>query len=243
MPRPAKIVFAPICSDSAATSPSRWAAARDSSEAPAFNTSAQAVPSGYFNWPCWATIRARRNGIIIRMPRSPPSIATSITRVTSRSSPRIMIAGIVTPTPKAIDSPAEPAVCTMLFSRIVASFNPTFERMRNTVIEITATGIEALTVKPTFKTKYSEDAPNTIPSSVPMISGNIVNSRSFTDAGIYGRKLARNGFAGLALTLSLDISSNLQRVWQNGESADKTGLLYTRALSEGKHIAGEQATG
>ena len=29
-----------------------------------------------------------------------------------------MIAGIVTPTPKAIDSPADPAVCTMLFSRI-----------------------------------------------------------------------------------------------------------------------------
>jgi hypothetical protein len=35
-----------------------------------------------------------------------------------------MIAGIVTPTPKAIDSPAEPAVCKMLFSRMVASLNP-----------------------------------------------------------------------------------------------------------------------
>ena len=34
------------------------------------------------------------------------------------------MAGIVTPTPKAIDSPAEPAVCTMLFSRIVASRAP-----------------------------------------------------------------------------------------------------------------------
>ena len=145
-----------------------------------------------------------------------------------------MIAGIVTPTPKAIDSPAEPAVCTMLFSRIVASLNPTFERIRNTVIEITATGIEALTVSPTFKTKYSDDAPNTIPSSVPMISGSSVNSRKRTFAGMYGRKLARNGFAGLALTLSLDISSNLQRVWQNGEPASKTSLLYTRALSEGK---------
>ena len=64
---------------------------------------------------------ARRSGIIIRMPSSPPSTATSITRVISRSKPRIMIAGIVTPTPKAIDSPADPAVCTMLFSRIVAS--------------------------------------------------------------------------------------------------------------------------
>ena len=32
-----------------------------------------------------------------------------------------MIAGMVTPMPKAMDSPAEPAVWTMLFSRIVAS--------------------------------------------------------------------------------------------------------------------------
>ena len=80
-------------------------------------------------------------------------MATSITRVNSRSIPRIMIAGIVTPTPKAIDSPAEPAVCTILFSRIVASLNPNFERIRKIVIEITATGIEALTVKPTLRTK------------------------------------------------------------------------------------------
>ena len=47
-----------------------------------------------------------------------------------------MIAGIVTPRPKAIDSPAEPAVCTMLFSRMVASRSPNFgkkpeERDRN----------------------------------------------------------------------------------------------------------------
>ena len=39
-----------------------------------------------------------------------------------------MIAGIVTPTPNAIDSPAEPAVCTMLFSRIVASRKPNFRK-------------------------------------------------------------------------------------------------------------------
>src|SRR5229473_1525229 len=124
----------------------------------------------------------------------------------------------------------------MLFSSIVAFLKPIFESARNSVIEITATGIEALTVKPVFKTRYSDEAPNTIPSSVPMISGSGVNSRKRTFAGMYGRKLARNGFAGLALTLSLDISSNLQRVWQNGESAGKTGLLYTRALSEGKHV-------
>ena len=64
-----------------------------------------------------------------------------------------MIAGIVTPTPKAIDSPAEPAVCTMLFSRIVASRTPNFDSSRKSVIEMTATGIEALTVRPTLSTR------------------------------------------------------------------------------------------
>ena len=129
------------------------AAARDSGEAPALSTSAHAVPSGYLRRPCCRTISARRSGIIIRMPSSPPRVATSITRVISRSKPRIMIAGIVTPRPKAIDSPAEPAVWTTLFSRIVASLRPSFEARRNKVIEITATGIEALTVSPTLSTR------------------------------------------------------------------------------------------
>jgi hypothetical protein len=86
------------------------ATAIDSFETAAFRTSAQAVPSGYFKTPCSATINARRSGIIINMPSNPPRTATRITRVTSRSNPRIMIAGIVTPRPNAIDSPAEPAV-------------------------------------------------------------------------------------------------------------------------------------
>ena len=63
------------------------------------------------------------------------------------------MAGIVTPRPKAIDSPADPAVCTMLFSSIVASRRPIFESTRKSVIEMTATGIEALTVRPTFNTR------------------------------------------------------------------------------------------
>ena len=33
------------------------------------------------------------------------------------------------------------------------------------MIEITATGIEALTVRPTLSTRYSEEAPKTTPSS------------------------------------------------------------------------------
>ena len=152
MPKPVKIVRAlmlPPVSVTAAGS----AAARDSSDAPAFSTSAQAVPSGYLRMPCWFTMSARRSGIIIRMPSSPPSTATSSTRVSSRSNPRIRIAGIVTPTPKAIDSPALPVVCTMLCSRMLPSRILNFDSRRNSVIEITATGIEALTVRPTFSTR------------------------------------------------------------------------------------------
>ena len=160
------------------------AAARDSSDAPAFKTSAHAVPSGYFKMPCCSTISARRSGIIIKMPSRPPSTETSATRVISRSKPKIMIAGIVTPMPNAIDSPAEPAVWTMLFSRIVRLRSPNFESSRNSAIEITATGIEALTVSPTFNTRYSEDAPNTTPSTVPAMSGTSVSSGKFAEAGM-----------------------------------------------------------
>ena len=50
MPKPAMMVLPPVVASS--TMPVVWAptaaAARDSSEAPAFSTSAQAVPSGYF---------------------------------------------------------------------------------------------------------------------------------------------------------------------------------------------------
>ena len=52
---------------------------------------------------------------------------------------------MVVATPKAIDSPAEPVVWTMLFSRIVAR-----PSTRKSVIESTAIGIDALTVMPTL---------------------------------------------------------------------------------------------
>ena len=64
-----------------------------------------------------------------------------------------MIAGMVTPRPKAMDSPADPAVWTMLFSRMVASRPPAFDHSRNSASEITATGMEALTVRPTLRTR------------------------------------------------------------------------------------------
>ena len=155
MPKPAMMTLPPVVASSAARADagSSCAASRDSREAPAFKTSAHAVPSGYLRKPCCCTMSARRKGIIIRMPMSPPKTATSMTRVISRSKPRIIIAGIVTPRPKAILSPADPAVCTMLFSSMVASRSPIFESTRKSVMEMTATGMEALTVSPTLRTR------------------------------------------------------------------------------------------
>jgi hypothetical protein len=57
-------------------------------------------------------------------------------------------AGTVNATPAATDSPADPIVWTMLFSRIVAR-----PKRRSTEIESTAIGIEAETVRPAFKAR------------------------------------------------------------------------------------------
>ena len=92
--------------------------------------------------------------------------------------------GMVTPRPKAIDSPAEPAVCAMLFSRMLASLPPIFLARPKKVIAITATGIDALTVRPTLSTRYSEEAPNTMPSKVPRNSARKVISGSRASSGI-----------------------------------------------------------
>src|SRR5688572_19578366 len=89
----------------------------------------------------------------------------------------------------------------MLFSRIVASRIPNFESMRNNAIEMTATGIEALTVSPVFSTRYSEDAPKIIPSTVPTTRLRAVNSGIFTEAGMYGSK-GTCGWVGLSPTMS-----------------------------------------
>ncbi len=43
---------------------------------PAMSTCAHAVPSGYASVPCSFTMSARRSGIIMRMPRTPPSTAS-----------------------------------------------------------------------------------------------------------------------------------------------------------------------
>jgi hypothetical protein len=93
---------------------------------------------------------------------------------------------MVQPRPNASDSPAEPAVCVMLFSRIVDSRPPIFLATPNRVMAMTATGIDALTVSPTFSTRYSDDAPKIMPSTVPMIRARQVSSGRLLEAGIYG---------------------------------------------------------
>src|SRR5205823_598296 len=96
-------------------------------------------------------------------------------------------AGIVTPTPNAIDSPAEPVVCTMLFSRIVARRSRvTAENARNKEIESTAIGIDAETVIPTFRTRYIDDAEKMIPRMDPTTTADQVSSGGDAWGATYG---------------------------------------------------------
>ena len=64
----------------------------------------------------------------------------------SRLKPRKISAGSVKITPPAMASPAEPVVCTILFSRML-----TLPKPRRMLILSTAMGIEAETVRPARK--------------------------------------------------------------------------------------------
>src|SRR5271169_4386824 len=126
-------------------SPQKTRPAKDPPRSPATKTSAQAVPSGKVRFPCSLTINCRRSGIIKSTPSHPPSSAKGKIRqkVNSDPNPKKISAGKVNITPAASDSPADPVVCTILFSRMVA--RPKARRM---LTESTAIGIEAETVKP-----------------------------------------------------------------------------------------------
>jgi hypothetical protein len=98
-------------------------------------------------------------------------------RSRSISKPRSIRAGIVTPTPKAIDSPADPVVWTMLFSRIeLRRVRVMAEKPRKSEIESTAIGIDAETVMPTLRTRYIDDAEKMMPSTAPARTADQVNS-------------------------------------------------------------------
>jgi hypothetical protein len=102
-------------------------------------------------------------------------------RNSSSGKPRKISAGRVKITPPATDSPAEPAVWTMLFSRMLA-----LPRARRMLMESTAIGIEADTVNPARKPTYTVTAPNKTPNSPPKITALNVNSGLISSAGTYG---------------------------------------------------------
>ena len=82
--------------------------------------------------------------------------------------------------PAAMDSPAEPIVCTILLSKVES-------RLRSpliTPIDITAAGIEAETVSPTLSPRYAFAAPNTTARIIPEMTDVTVNSGVIFSAGM-----------------------------------------------------------
>src|SRR4030095_12218973 len=98
---------------------------------------------------------------------------------------------MVNTTPPATDSPADPMVWTMLFSRIVEP-----PRRLSTEMASTAMGIEALTVRPARRPRYTVDAPKIRPNNAPRMMARIVNSATDMFAATYGWNAAA-GAAGL----------------------------------------------
>src|SRR5262249_25202260 len=86
-------------------------------------------------------------------------------------------------TPAAMDSPADPVVWMMLFSRMVVRRN-FFPRE----IASTAIGMEALTVSPALSARYTVLMPKMIPKMAPMTTALRVNSFTLSVAEIYDLK-------------------------------------------------------
>ena len=110
---------------------------------------------------------------------APQSAITEITisegfAISLFSIAHIKRAGSVKIAPAARDSPAEPIVCTMLFSRIEFLLMIT----RIIPIESTAAGIDAEIVIPTLSPKYALAAPKTIAKMIPTMMATGVISGS-----------------------------------------------------------------
>src|SRR6266852_4450038 len=161
-------------------SPQNTRPANDPPRSPATSTSAHAVPSGNVRLPCSFTINCRRSGIMNSTPSHPPSSAIGKIRqnVNSDPKPRKISAGSVNITPAANDSPADPVVCTMLFSRMVD--RPNARRM---LIDSTEIGIDADTVSPARNPTYTVTAPNSSPNSAPSSTALSVNSAGLSPVG------------------------------------------------------------
>ena len=106
---------------------------------------------------------------------------------------------MVNTTPLASDSPADPMVWTMLFSRMVEP-----PSRLSTEMASTAMGIDALTVRPARRPRYTVEAPKISPNSAPRMIARMVNSATDMLAAMYGW----NAVAGAA---------GLLGVWAMGE--------------------------
>ena len=84
-------------------------------------------------------------------------------------------------TPEASDSPADPMVWTMLFSRMVEP-----PRRLRTEMASTAMGIDALTVSPARRPRYTVEAPKINPNNAPRMMARMVNSATDMLAATYG---------------------------------------------------------
>ncbi len=113
---------------------------------PDLSTSEVACPSGKLSF-CF-TMSAERKGMVNNTPNTPPhkAIKAVSQKLKDCQYPIRIKAGKVKIAPAAKDSPAEAAVCTALFSRILCFLNKL-----NMAIEITAAGIDADTVNPANK--------------------------------------------------------------------------------------------
>ncbi len=81
-------------------------------------------------------------------------------------------AGTVKMTPAAKLSPVEAIVCAMLFSRMV----PVRKTPRSIAVLTTAAGIDALTVIPAYKPRYTFAAPSTTARTRPSTIARSVDS-------------------------------------------------------------------
>ena len=124
---------------------------------------------------------ARRSGIVKRTPKMPPQSAIAIVGRNGKPCQywSMTSAGSVKMTPAARLSPAEAAVWTMLFSRMLCS-----RKSRSTAIEITAAGIDAETVRPTFNPRYAFAPARTAERIKPSTMALAVISGSDCEAGM-----------------------------------------------------------
>ena len=99
-----------------------------------------------------------------------------------------------------------------------------FKNFRPRVIAITAMGMDAETVNPAFKARYTVEAPNMIPKILPVIIALTVNSLTFSSGAT----------KGLKIFFSSNIEGNLKvRHYQDG--LDETITRFSNIFKNPKY--------